>query len=292
MLTFDKVPWLSVEDEAFPPRAPRQKRRILRSLLAEPIVYPIPEPDLESSAEIETHQGEPSVIEESTETAVYQSTTQASTPLPSDAPSDTGSTQPTTPSSAVPAPPVKSQQTPTQPKARLAGPVLPAVPLLPPSPSAGRRAHRDSTVSTDSKLSETAPISVAGAGSTTTTTETSEPKASAEDATLVSQSTQPKSWANLFRSNESQASLTTTAISPATSASHGAGKGESLSDVLNDMNSVVEAPTKVAFLKPRGLVNTGNMCYMNSVSPNSVLTRQDLTCCLGFAGSSFLLAFL
>ena len=24
--------------------------------------------------------------------------------------------------------------------------------------------------------------------------------------------------------------------------------------------------SKIAFLKPRGLVNTGNMCYMNSVS--------------------------
>ena len=43
-------------------------------------------------------------------------------------------------------------------------------------------------------------------------------------------------------------------------------KGETLSEVLNDVNAPVEPPSKVAFLQPRGLVNTGNMCYMNSVS--------------------------
>jgi ubiquitin carboxyl-terminal hydrolase 10 len=32
------------------------------------------------------------------------------------------------------------------------------------------------------------------------------------------------------------------------------------------MNSTAgDHPTKIAFLQPRGLVNTGNMCYMNSV---------------------------
>ena len=41
----------------------------------------------------------------------------------------------------------------------------------------------------------------------------------------------------------------------------------SLSEALSSY-SVVEAKenSRIAFLEPRGLVNTGNMCYMNSVS--------------------------
>lgn len=44
-------------------------------------------------------------------------------------------------------------------------------------------------------------------------------------------------------------------------------KTASLSEALSSY-SVAEARenSKVAFLEPRGLVNTGNMCYMNSVS--------------------------
>lgn len=44
-------------------------------------------------------------------------------------------------------------------------------------------------------------------------------------------------------------------------------KAGSLADALTSY-SVKDCgeTTKVAFLEPRGLVNTGNMCYMNSVS--------------------------
>lgn len=37
-------------------------------------------------------------------------------------------------------------------------------------------------------------------------------------------------------------------------------------DVLNSLGANVDQYSeKIAFLEPRGLVNTGNMCYMNSV---------------------------
>jgi ubiquitin carboxyl-terminal hydrolase 10 len=43
-------------------------------------------------------------------------------------------------------------------------------------------------------------------------------------------------------------------------------KSESLADVLNSLGEdVTQYSDKIAFLEPRGLVNTGNMCYMNSV---------------------------
>lgn len=39
---------------------------------------------------------------------------------------------------------------------------------------------------------------------------------------------------------------------------------ENLADALSSFNAKVK-DSKIAFLEPRGLVNTGNMCYMNSV---------------------------
>jgi ubiquitin carboxyl-terminal hydrolase 10 len=42
-----------------------------------------------------------------------------------------------------------------------------------------------------------------------------------------------------------------------------APRGNSLADVLASFS--VESEKKVTFLEPRGLVNTGNLCYMNSV---------------------------
>jgi len=44
----------------------------------------------------------------------------------------------------------------------------------------------------------------------------------------------------------------------------GASNSGSLGDVLRSYT--VESDNKIPFLEPRGLVNTGNMCYMNSVS--------------------------
>lgn len=270
ILILAQVPWLSVDSEAFPPRAARQRRRIPRSLLAtEPVVYPLPEVGLELdvSVEAETQDVEVSVESSRAPTSGDQATTPASTPVPSDALSETASTQPTTPSSVAPTSATKS--TPTQPKARPVAPIIPAVPILPPSPSAGRKVHRDSVTSHVSKLSDSAK-SAAEEGQ-----EVSASTASVVDSSVVSESASipasapaaPKSWANLFRSADAQSASVAASSSTTAADSSKIGRNETLSDVLNDMNSAsVATPTRVSFLKPRGLVNTGNMCYMNSVS--------------------------
>lgn len=73
----------------------------------------------------------------------------------------------------------------------------------------------------------------------------------------------PVSWAALLRPTQPQAPPDVRSF---TLTSNGiAVKGETLSEVLNNVNTPVEPPSKVSFLQPRGLVNTGNMCYMNSV---------------------------
>lgn len=207
-------------------------------------------------------------------------TTQLSTPLASDAPSEPASTQPTTPSSVVATSVTKSQQTPTLPKARTVGPIVPAVPILPPSPSGGRKAHRDSVASHTSKLSDLGKSDPEeGQEAPATSVNLVEPSVVSEEAIKPApKPAAPKSWANLFRSNESQSASTPASASSVAAESSKGGKSETLSDVLNDMNSAtIAAPTRVSFLKPRGLVNTGNMCYMNSVrrtpNPDSTITE-------------------
>lgn len=180
------------------------------------------------------------------------------TTVPSETPSDHMSTQPTTPSSAV-APAVKTQQTPTQQKvSRVAMPVVPVIPAIPASPVAARKSRHDSVASARSKAD---PESIAP------TEEMVKPESSVEATPAAPVAPPPpKSWADLVRKQSaSNGSSIAAAIGVPVLNGLSAPRSESLGEVLGDIN-VAEVPSKVTFLQPRGLVNTGNMCYMNSVS--------------------------
>lgn len=73
----------------------------------------------------------------------------------------------------------------------------------------------------------------------------------------------PKSWADLVRSKN--ASVAAANAIESSSLTNGAvpSRAGSLRDVLSEFN--VDSEGKIAFIEPRGLVNMGNMCYMNSV---------------------------
>ena len=81
----------------------------------------------------------------------------------------------------------------------------------------------------------------------------------------------PKSWADLVRTT-GQNTTAKVAQVPSDPAAETNGfppsRAGSLADALGSY-SVKDSNknAKMAFLKPRGLINIGNMCYMNSVSP-------------------------
>lgn len=76
----------------------------------------------------------------------------------------------------------------------------------------------------------------------------------------------PTSWASLLRPAQSQGPSSVASDAGVNVNGALTGRGEALTDALNEMNIATEAPARISFLQPRGLVNTGNMCYMNSVS--------------------------
>lgn len=91
----------------------------------------------------------------------------------------------------------------------------------------------------------------------------------------------PKSWANLFKGTASASVSTTNAPNTNVSQSDLAGgfsksNNESLAAALFSY-SATKVDGKFSFLEPRGLVNTGNMCYMNSVSRDSRY-HPDFSC--------------
>lgn len=171
-------------------------------------------------------------------------TSEPQTPTGSLPQSDADSTQPTTPSSIA-----RSQV--QQKDARPAIPLAPVVPVVPNVRGTAHQA-KDShgTASETSKPTATATIEV-----DSKTASASEPP---------TKPVAPKSWADLVRSKAAARA----AGGPVSTESNTmtAQKSESVANVLSSLGEdVTQYSDKVAFLEPRGLVNTGNMCYMNSV---------------------------
>jgi len=201
----------------------------------------------------------------------------------------TESTNPTTPSSiqqhSIPA---GGDTTPVAPKKsqRSTVPVVPAIPKAAsrespkPAPENTGEEPRGSATEVEPDAAK-AEVAEAEPGATE---EVKDPAPKAW--------TTPKLWTGLFN----PAVTTSTAASSESgraAAAPGFGKtnSESLADALRLFNAI-SSESKVAFLEPRGLVNTGNMCYMNSVSGFPLLLLRMLTPILGSPSSYFLYSFL
>ncbi|KAL9126886.1 MAG: hypothetical protein Q9217_004144 [Psora testacea] len=197
-------------------------------------------------------------------------TSSLETPPTSHPPSEILSTQPTTPSSTAP-------QQQTTPKASTsARPVIPSIPIVPiipnlPMPS---RAPRKPTPSVTSDATKSAPLSnannigkAAEAPHHANAEEETDAVATSKQAGPLPVKAPLKSWAELLKAKSAP---TPPAAAPLTKESmtqtNGLlpGRTGSLFEALSSY-SVKGNGGRIAFIEPRGLVNTGNMCYMNSI---------------------------
>jgi ubiquitin carboxyl-terminal hydrolase 10 len=247
-----QLPWLSVPDRPFPARTPHRRRKG-RSLQISSVSVELPskEPQL-------AKQGEKLDEEKPVEHTV-QEQSEPQTPSLSAAPSVADSTQPTTPSSAVASTTARSQS-----HSKGSKPAVPVVPVLPviPGPVAHQRQPPKDDASRVPETPKSATASVASANET--------PKEDATEETGKAASpprAAPKSWADLVRAKGASRVSGPAGAHSVESNGLVMRKSESLVDVLTSLGEdVSQYSDRIAFLEPRGLINTGNMCYMNSVS--------------------------
>ncbi|OJD20053.1 hypothetical protein AJ78_00069 [Emergomyces pasteurianus Ep9510] len=249
------LPWLSVPDAPFPARAPRRRRK--------PRTLPASSVSVEFSTKADHANAaaqEFASVEVPLKTAPSESGKEArATPQPS---SEIGLAQPTTPSTVTSQASAKLQHTLAQTGgARQAVPIVPVVPIIPSSPSTSKQPPASPT-----KITAETP-KPDGPQTTDNVALSAESAATAQEPPKPTTPVRPppKSWADLVRT-KAPASAADASSSSLGIGGLGVSKGESLFDVINNLGSNAEQHgNKIAFIEPRGLVNTGNMCYMNSI---------------------------
>jgi ubiquitin carboxyl-terminal hydrolase 10 len=259
------LPWLSVPDADFPARAAgrRRRKRGLVPAQEQGLALPSRGQDVQEDVKAtdETTAGE---LESAGEPEESQASTTA---VPSDAEVDTPSTShPPSEIDAASVHQLAAQTTaPAQKHTRNA--TKPAVPLIPIKQAKAVSAAsvtQKSVTSPSAEKPQSKPINEVAASASEAANVEEAPKPTAPAA--------PKSWAELLRAKnaaaapQAQSQAQPPVISNGIANTNGPAppKSNSLSDVLASYS--VEAEKKVAFIEPRGLVNTGNLCYMNSVS--------------------------
>lgn len=191
------------------------------------------------------------------ETSTVAATSARETPATSQAPSESDFTQvstPTTPaqpSTSSPKPSTSSSQQHARKDTRsaIAVPNIGGLPKAKIAPSSAEKQGQEA---------EAAPVEKPAESSAAENTPAAEAPQSPPKAP------QPKSWADLVRTKEAKTASAVKAngvVAP--NGVQSVPKSASLAEALRQHTVTNE---HLSFLEPRGLVNTGNMCYMNSVS--------------------------
>jgi ubiquitin carboxyl-terminal hydrolase 10 len=197
------------------------------------------------------------------ETSTVAATSARETPATSQAPSEADFTQvstPTTPAQAV-APSSKTSNAPAQQHARKDTRTAVAVPNI---GSLQKKGTPSSVEQPAQQASSTSAEAVPAQADNTTAVEAVAEVPSAETPKSPPKPSAPKSWADLVRTKEAKnASIAQTNGAVAPPAVQSLPASASLAEAL-EQHAVNNS--NLSFLEPRGLVNPGNMCYMNSVS--------------------------
>nr|POE89947.1 putative ubiquitin carboxyl-terminal hydrolase 3 [Quercus suber] len=274
---YPKLPWYSTEEgpAAFPARAsPSRKRR--QNLVQPTEVVALPARGItEDQRQGHILAGDELKSEVSTVAAPSEQT-EHETPATSQAPSESDLTRVSTPATPAHASAVSPKNTPTVQHSRRDTRSAIAVPNLPalgkPKTSSPAVAKQESPAPSSQSvevalLSEVPEATVDAAG---------EDGGDADDLkTPPSKQTAPKSWADLIRSQSASATSMAQTNGIALSQNLSLSKSASLADALKQYD--VQTDPTLSFIEPRGLVNTGNMCYMNSVRQRTVHSMKSDT---------------
>lgn len=255
LLTIEQLPWYSSVNGAadFPARATRSRRQ--RRTLRQPSgSVALPSRD---AAEDES----PAVGEEDAEsqTSTIAAPSEQETPATSQAPSENDFAHGSAPVTPAQAQPVSPKATPTQQHARkdtrsaIAVPNIPKNKATPPADDKRRVSASIPEAAPSTADTESEVAAVEGATAEEPAAPVTPPKPAA-----------PKSWADLVRDKSAAKNAASKATETVVPNGLSFAKSASLADALRQYS--VQNDASLSFLEPRGLVNTGNMCYMNSVS--------------------------
>ncbi|KAK4033863.1 hypothetical protein C8A01DRAFT_19262 [Parachaetomium inaequale] len=279
------LPWLSQPDLHFPQRTSKLRRK--KKLLgadAERLELPgqhapgaeAPAAKPEAQEPVQAAQRVPGTTPKS-EAKTEVLSAPSDTPSTQDQPSEAAvSSTPTTPSSIQP--PKLSTATPGTPTAVKA--VVPAVPVVPALPKASPKQTKPAAGAEKSAAEAKTTVTAPGeqqAEHSQPATESAD--GTAETAQPAPAPPKPKLWTGLFSKPGGAVASTSSGATAALAQINGSteegsamvpGAGSFAKANASSLAQALQAyrpsaPDRLAFLEPRGLVNTGNMCYMNSV---------------------------
>jgi ubiquitin carboxyl-terminal hydrolase 10 len=270
---YPPLPWLSVPESVFPPRAARHRRRRRAPVPLEDQALALPsreQPVNDHDAKYVDRdlQGQLTPTEEPEEsqasTIAAPSDADVDTPSTSHPPSEVDLAQSAAPSTATPLPAQSPAQPPAAVKKHGRNPTIPAIPRVPVKPIQAPSSPSTTQQSTKS------PAVIHQEHTQKEDTTAAEPDSGADsEETPKAPPTRPaapKSWAELLRAKNAPAVAQLAPVPNSTvTVPNGSvpSKTNTLAHILESFS--VDAETKVSFIEPRGLVNTGNLCYMNSV---------------------------
>ncbi|PNS19660.1 hypothetical protein CAC42_7504 [Sphaceloma murrayae] len=253
---YPKLPWYSTPEaeESFPPRASKRRRRQNLQDVGDSVLLPTRTGELPEDA----LQEKDNDVEQSDQSTVTRQS-DAETPVTSQAPSEHDAVLLEQPGAPVKSPLPKPAEALSNRKAD-PKPVVPITPALPQIPAA-RPKSIPSAVSNETTTSEVASKQASLVGN-----ETNQDSIVADEKPSEPEVRgPPKSWADLVKTRN--AANVKSAMVNGSSVTNGTGTSSQRSGTIGEVLSQfdVSGDHKISFLEPRGLVNTGNMCYMNSI---------------------------